>query len=420
MNSPTSQTAGLYIHIPFCVRKCPYCDFNSYATEHKNSTFVEVAKQYVDSLITEFNHYCDDTQKAGHGEWQAVIFDTVFLGGGTPSLLPGEELARLLTTLKASGQISTEAEISIEANPGTIDEALGQEKLREVFAAGYNRISFGSQSFSPRKLQVLGRIHVPEDTYRAVDYARAAGFTNLNLDLMYGVKDETTAELNYDLEQLFSLNPSHISAYCLTIEPGTEFGNLRQRGVDMTSGEDFQGESYLETLATLEAHGYKQYEVSNYAKPGQACRHNLGYWSGKAYLGLGAGAASYLPSLAPWKAASADTVVAKRWVNLPGPAHYVSSIHNSGQARQTTDSVARERAIREFLFLRLRRAAGITATEFAADFGEPFPLPLEQAFKRLISDALIAQTGPQLRLTPRGFLFSNSVFEQLVEAIPGS
>ncbi len=269
---------ALYVHMPWCVRKCPYCDFNSHQLKS-----AQPSSTYIDSLIRDF-----DLELPGIEERS---IETVFFGGGTPSLFSPADFDRLLHALRARADFAPDAEITMEANPGAIE--------RGAFAgyrdAGINRVSLGAQSFSPSALQRLGRIHLAQDTERAVADLRAAGIGNFNLDLMYGLPEQSVEQALADIRTACALGPSHLSHYQLTLEPGTVFHSRPPPLPDDEQAWTMQNECQ----AMLAAHGYEQYEISAYAQAGARCRHNLNYWEFGDYVGIGAGAHGKITALAP-------------------------------------------------------------------------------------------------------------------------
>jgi putative oxygen-independent coproporphyrinogen III oxidase len=265
----TETSLALYVHMPWCVRKCPYCDFNSHQLKS-----AQPDESYIDALLKDFD------LEAPRLEGRRI--DSVFFGGGTPSLFKPEEFARLLTALKGRIAFAPDAEITMEANPGTIERG----RFAGYAEAGINRVSLGAQSFDARALKVLGRIHSAEDTHRAVEELRAAKLDNFNLDLMYALPGQTLEEALYDVRTACSLGPSHISYYQLTLEPGTVFHSRPPELPD----EDTAWQIQTAGQGLLAQSGYEQYEISAYAKQGARCRHNLNYWLFGDYLGVGAGA----------------------------------------------------------------------------------------------------------------------------------
>ena len=272
----TSEPIGLYLHIPFCTAKCGYCDFNSYAGhEH-------MIPSYADTLVKDA------------GLWREAVggreVETVFFGGGTPSLNPVEEMAKILAGMRGAFEIAVDAEVALEANPGSITT----EYLRGLRDIGFNRLSIGIQSFDDEELVVLDRIHTGEDARAAFASARAAGFDNVNLDLIYGLSEQPLSAWQGNLEEALALGPEHLSLYALTVEDGTPLARDVERGRVQAPDPDMQAEHYEWTQERLTRAGYEHYEISNWARPGHRCKHNLVYWENREYLGLGAGAHSFL------------------------------------------------------------------------------------------------------------------------------
>ena len=283
---------GLYIHIPYCVKKCPYCDFNSYGV---GDSIPE--KEYTETLLRELEFYRSELENA--------TLTSIFFGGGTPSLFDPRNIEKILLKIFEITLAPGDIEISLEVNPKTADE----EKLRNLRNSGVNRISVGVQSFSERKLKFLGRINSPLDSGRILEDVVRAGFKNYNLDLMYGTTGETLAEWDEDLTEAVRFGSTHISAYCLTIEEGTAFGMQLKAGNLKLPPDATLSRFISYTTDFLEDSGYRQYEISNYARAGYECRHNLLYWKGLDYLGIGAGAHSHMKS-------SDASAWGKRWANL--------------------------------------------------------------------------------------------------------
>ena len=374
---------SLYVHIPYCDSKCPYCDFNSYAAKRWPE------RAYADALIAELDAAAADPA------WADGTIGTVFFGGGTPSLFAPETIADLLAAARRRWPLAADAEITLEANPGTVDEV----KLRGLRAAGINRISFGVQSFHDPHLRTLGRIHSAAAAIAALSAARAAGFANLNLDLIFAVPGQTVAQWETDLETAIGLAPDHISAYGLTYEEGTAFHAQRRSGVLTPLPEEAEVAMFGRTRAVLAAHGYEAYEISNFARPGRECAHNLNYWRAGAYLGVGAGAHSFAARPAP----------GRRWGNEKSPVRYIERASASGAARAGEEQLSVAQARGEFVFLALRCRDGFSAADFAARFG----LDPHEAFPHLAGlerDDLLGRAADRWRLTPRGLLVADSVF----------
>ena len=268
---------SLYVHIPWCQSKCPYCDFNSHAA----ASWPEA--DYTRALISELEHRANSSSYSGQG------IRTIFFGGGTPSLFDPKSIGEIIDAANRVYGIEPDAEITLEANPGTVDLA----KLVGMRAAGVNRISFGAQSFNAATLKFLGRIHSADETRAAANMAHRAGFDRLNLDLIFAVPGQTVADVLFDIESVAALEPDHISAYNLTFEEGTAFFTDLKRGRIKQLANDEQATMYQTVREEIPRRGYAMYEISNYAAPGHEARHNLTYWRGQTYLGIGAGAHSY-------------------------------------------------------------------------------------------------------------------------------
>ena len=403
---------SLYVHIPYCHSKCPYCDFNSYAATQWPEA------EYTAALIAELEHY------AARPEWQGEL-QTVFFGGGTPSLFTPESIARVLEAVrrfwghgsrslslrKSEPARAPEAtdptfdfepsafdsvlEITLEANPGTVTA----DNLRGFRAAGVNRISFGVQSFHSHHLERLGRIHSAREAIEAVERARAAGFEDLNLDLIFAVPGQTLAEWEEDLRTAIALEPDHISAYNLTFEEGTAFHAMRARGQLRQAPEEIEVAMFTSAQEILGEAGYAHYEISNYARPGRECRHNLNYWRGGAYLGVGAGAHSFAREPKP----------GRRWSGERNPNAYTRRVREQGHARTFEESLTSSQARGEFVFLGLRLRTGFDGEEFASRFGVDFASAFPHA-RSLQADGLLLASGPRWRLSERGLMLADSVF----------
>ena len=389
---------ALYIHIPFCTSKCPYCDFNSYEWEKFSESRTTLEQRYVQSLLKELAHY------SSSADWNQRRISTIFFGGGTPSLLSSDSILAILNSIREQFVLAPDAEITLEANPGSVSEKLAVDRLAGFREAGVNRISFGVQSFNPEKLKFLGRLHTPEDTLGAVDNIKLAGFKNFNIDLIFGCAGETAQSWLNDLERAITLNPNHLSCYSLTIEPGTVFGKLHQLGNLPTLDETTSAELFSLTCETLAQSDYNRYEISNFAKPDFECRHNINYWQGNDYLGLGAGAHSFCgPN--------------RRWINLPGPIHYIDSVNESGHAATRCEEVDRTQRGIELLLLSLRTANGVDLTRFEDETGSSLTLAQKSAVERLQSQSLVEFAAianrPHLKLTEKGFLFADEILKAL-------
>ncbi|HXG49841.1 MAG TPA: radical SAM family heme chaperone HemW [candidate division Zixibacteria bacterium] len=381
---------SLYVHIPYCGSKCPYCDFNS----HVVPAVPEAA--YTDALVGELD------ARAGLEEWRDRAIQTVFFGGGTPSLFRPQSIARLLERAAARFGFLRDCEITLEANPGTVDP----EKLRGYRNCGINRISLGAQSFQPRLLRFLGRTHTAEETEQALAHVERSGFENFSLDLIYAVPGQTLEELDSDLRVALSFRPPHLSAYNLTIEEGTPFHRELAAGRLRPLGEEEEIEMADRIEQRLGEAGLLRYEISNYARPGFESRHNLNYWRGGDYLGLGAGAHSFARD-------GAHNAGGRRWWNEKSPARYIERVAESGFAAAGTEESDPEKAAGEFVLSGLRLSAGISLTAFSARFGKNL-LELRPEIPDWIDAGFMEVEGDRLRLTRRGLMVANSLFVHFV------
>lgn len=292
----TTNNLGIYIHIPFCVRKCPYCGFHSHPLEN-----AEELRIYKDRLIKEIYYFC-----TARGDNPKRTVDSIFIGGGTPSIMPTDYIDEILSVINNCFHVTRDCEITLEANPftmGTVPLVKNDRVSGEPFASGtvpianfsaVNRLSIGVQSFDDDVLKTLGRIHNADEAAKAFEMARSAGFDNINLDLMFGIPGQTMGQWTKTLEKAIALNPEHISFYSLQIEEGTPYYKRFMDGDFDELPEELDRDMYHTAIRMLKAAGYKHYEISNAAKPGFECRHNLKYWTGKEYVGFGDSAASYI------------------------------------------------------------------------------------------------------------------------------
>lgn len=393
---------ALYVHIPYCIKKCPYCDFNSYGVGEERKVADEQA--YTDALVAELRHFAPRLREP---------FGTVFFGGGTPSLFRPESIRRVLGEARTTVGIADNAEITLEANPGTIQEELGVERLTGFRETGVNRISMGAQSFAPAKLAALGRLHSGEEVERAVENIRRAGFERFNVDLIFAVESETLEQWETDLRRALALRPSHLSAYALTIEPGTEFARRKQAGSIVLATDDSQAALYERTQELTAEAGLEQYEISNYARTGFECRHNLAYWTNVEYLGIGAGAHSFHPRM---EGDDCGDDYGERRSNIPGPAHYIERAKSSGDASQRRERLDRAAARTELFFLGLRTRDGIDLEDLERRFETPPTAALEAEVAMLVDRGLLTREGARVRLTRRGYLFADGIMGDLAAA----
>ena len=389
-NSHGAAAFSLYLHIPYCQSKCPYCDFNSHAV----ASWPE--DDYVRALVAEIEH------RAGEAPWTGRRLKTIFFGGGTPSLFQPESIAAVLAAAARSFGLERSAEVTLEANPGTVDTA----KLDGMRAAGINRISFGAQSFNDQRLKFLGRIHGAAETREAVRLAHGAGFERLNLDLIFAVPGQTIDETLNDIAEAAALGPDHMSAYNLTFEEGTAFFTEMKRGRIRPIDSDRQAEFYAAVREELPRRGYKMYEISNYAPPGHEARHNLGYWRLESYLGLGAGAHSF--------ARDENGGGGRRWWNERMPARYVEQALKGGLAEAGGETVNARGARGEFVFLNLRLRDGFALADFEARFGASFDSIFGARAARLFEGDLLVREQGRIYLSERGLELADSVFAEFI------
>ena len=381
---------SLYVHIPWCQSKCPYCDFNSHAA----SSWPEA--DYTRALIAELEY------RAGSRPYSGRRIRTIFFGGGTPSLFDPKSIGAIIDAANRVCGIEHDAEITLEANPGTVDFA----KIAGMRAAGVNRISFGAQSFDAATLKFLGRIHSADETRVAARLAHRAGFDRLNLDLIFAVPGQTVAGVLFDIESAAALEPDHISAYNLTFEEGTAFFTDLKRGRIKPLASDDQAAMYQTVREELPRRGYAMYEISNYAAPGHEARHNLTYWRGQTYLGIGAGAHSY--------AGGERGGQRRRWWNEKLPARYVSAIEQRANAEAGAETIDEATAQSEFVFLNLRLREGFALADFHERFGRHFECIFGAVATPLFNDGLLTLEGGRIKLTDRGLEMADSVFAEFV------
>lgn len=373
---------GLYVHLPFCRQKCFYCDFPSYAGQEGRMAV------YVEALLGELAREGAPLRAA----WGPPR--TVYLGGGTPTALPPALMERLLAGLREFLVAAPDAlEFTCECNPGTVDAAY----LSLLRAGGVNRLSLGVQTFDDALLRRIGRIHTAAQARAAVRQARAAGFRNLSLDLMYGLPGQTLAGLEMSVRQALALAPQHISIYGLQVEEGTPFARAQAAGRLALPSDEESEAMYDYMTAALPAAGYARYEISNFARQGFESRHNLGYWQDVPYLGVGAAAHSYLDG--------------QRYENPRGIEEYLAALRESGRARREEEPLTRATSMEEFAFLALRTARGIDRARFAARFGCELASVYADAIARMRARGFLEEDAQGVRLTPLGMKYGNWVFE---------
>lgn len=388
-----AMSLGIYIQVPFCQTKCTYCNFHTGVVS--SARFAP----YVDAVSREIANHQRLYQEAGislGGSSLGNIVDTLYIGGGTPSLLDPLLLARLLQSVRHAFPCEWN-EVTLEADPETVDAG----KAAVWAAAGINRVSFGVQSFADAELKASGRMHRRQDIYRAVPLLRNAGITNISFDLIAGLPHQTAQSWRQSLAQLIELAPQHVSVYMLEIDDGSRLGREVLNGGGKYSAkslpsDDDMAEFYEEACKTLANAGYEHYEISNWAKPGFASRHNLKYWRREPYLGFGAGAHSFSGS--------------QRWANAHDPAAYLAAVQSGRLPVEQLERISEKQALDEELFLGLRQLAGIDARRIERAYG----VSLAPKIEKLAAAGLLECHGSMIRLTPERLSVSNEVFVELL------
>ncbi|MFO7972462.1 MAG: radical SAM family heme chaperone HemW [Desulfobacterales bacterium] len=379
------MNAGLYVHIPFCVKKCPYCDFYSI-------TDGELRSAFVDALITEMRMTRDPN----------LTFDTLYMGGGTPSVLDAKTIGKIIETARQSYEILPQAEITLEINPGTVT----LKQFEEYRYSGVNRINIGVQSFDAANLQFLGRIHSGRDAHAAVTWAQEAGFENLGLDLIYGIPNQTKTSWLRDLKLAIESEPRHLSCYILSFEPGTPFYRDLQEDILKPLAEPQVCEMFETTLEFLSDNGYVQYEISNFARAimnssglksaeRNRSRHNMKYWNFAPYVGLGPSAHSFLET--------------KRYWNCADVEKYIQDLNAGTLPRAGGERLSMEQLMIEAIYLGLRQTKGILIDIFDKKFGVNFNAMFEEIINRLEARGLIVISQDRCTLTSRGMLYLDSI-----------
>ncbi len=376
------NATSIYIHIPFCVSKCMYCNFNSYAgLGHLYAAYIEALCREM-ALVGE-----------SEGRLQAA---TVYLGGGTPTVLGVHLLADVLRACRERFLWPEDMEITIEANPGTVDS----DYLLALRELGVNRLSLGAQSFSDEMLALLGRVHTADQARETYGLARQVGFGNINLDLIYSLPAQTLAGWQADLSEAIALQPEHLSLYCLSVEEGTPLANMISAGDAPYPDPDLAAEMYCWAEQALEKAGYGHYEISNWAKAGHECQHNITYWRNRPYLGFGAGAHSFYAS--------------SRYHNVLPPEEYVRLILADQSPVAFSEEIDHSLEMSETMIMGLRLCEGISFMEFEGRFGSSPVTVYGDQISELIGQGLLDVNGRGVRLTARGRLLGNEVFERFL------
>lgn len=374
---------GVYVHIPFCVSKCYYCDFASYVQDQSKY------EAYVGALISEIRAYGASTPTP-------LTITTVFIGGGTPSVLPPILLEKILVALKESFIIPKDAEYTIESNPGT----LSKEKLKVMKDHGINRISMGAQAYQNDLLKKIGRGHMQADIIESYNLCRSAGFDNINLDLMFALPSQRLDQWKETLEAIVKLGPEHISAYSLIVEDGTHFGDMANKGQLEEPGEDLERLMYSYAKEYLRQNGYDQYEISNFAKEGKASQHNINNWKAHPYIGLGLGAHSYYNGL--------------RYHNTYNMTDYIDKSSRLHEIQEEIETIGLKAQIEEFMFLGLRLTKGIKITDFEKRFNKSIYNVYGNQINQHVKDGLLIEDAGRIWLTDYGQDISNRVFSSFL------
>jgi oxygen-independent coproporphyrinogen-3 oxidase len=378
------MATGLYIHVPFCLKKCLYCDFTSYPYRPA------AAKDYLTAVIREiqlYGTYLDEAEKE---------ISSLFIGGGTPTCLPVADLKEILECIRGSFRLEPGCEITVEANPGTVDSG----GLYELRRAGVNRLSIGVQSLADRLLNTLGRIHSAMQAIESVRQARQAGFDNINIDLIYGIPGQTLAVWQETLKRATALEPEHIAAYGLQLEEGTPLKRSIARGENEACPEELELSMYHTAISTLKKSGYHHYEISNFARPGRECAHNLTYWLNLPYLGLGPAAHSFFRG--------------DRYANEHELERYCSRLWRGEIRVAERETITVETEMSETMFLGLRLLQGVDLAAFQRRFGRPVEDVYRSEIKRLTGDGLVEIDEGYLRITEKGLPLANRVFLEFV------
>ena len=392
---PGEPVRAAYVHIPFCISKCSYCDFCSFPGLPE-----ETMAAYAVALEQEI------IATARHASRQNIIapLRTVFFGGGTPTVLPTEMLTKLFKTLRRSFGLEKDGEFTLEANPGTVTKT----SLEQLFEAGFNRLSFGLQAVQPHLLKRLGRIHTFGDFTESVNRARAAGFTSINADIMFGLPEQTLADVEETVNRLLQLPIDHVSFYSLSLEDGTPLKSVCESSPGLLPDDETERQQYHRIIQLLESAGFIHYEISNSARPGRACRHNLVYWQARSYYGFGASAHSFTQGIR-----RANTVDLTGYLSAwqPGSTRPV----RSRSACTELETVDRNSAMKEMLLLGLRLLDGVSAEAFSSRFGCSMTENFGSEIKRLVKRGLLSSDQEGIRLTTSGLDLANQVFMEFVD-----
>ncbi len=377
----SQKNLGVYIHIPFCVHKCAYCDFYSV-------TNTDLSEEYINALVEQI-----ESKKAVA---RGYTVDTVYIGGGTPSILPKEDVERLLTAVRNTFRVDDNAEITIEANPGTLTGG----KLAAYKSYGINRLSIGLQSADNRELRALSRIHTREEFENTYMLARMEGFDNINVDIIYALPDQTKERFQKTLDYVISLDPEHISMYGLKIEDGTPFG-ANPLIKSSLPDEDTQYDMYMSACKKLDEHGFIQYEISNFSKKGRSSHHNIKYWRCNDYMGFGAAAYSFF---------NGTMYSYKKNIRL-----FTESVDDENSLLETKEKLSKKEIAMQYVMVGFRLRAGINAADYARRFGESFEEKYKERLEPFIQNKYVIKTSFGYRLTRRGMMISNYILSEILD-----
>ncbi len=375
---------GLYLHFPFCLSKCPYCDFNSYQLKEDNQI-----TSYISALYQEISAYSQKLKKNN--------ITTIYLGGGTPTILSGIQIYSILKFCRDKFNIDKNAEITIEANPGTLDS----EKLKLIIESGIDRLSLGAQSFNNVFLKILGRIHNTKSIIDSYFLAREIGFSNINIDIMFALPGQTSEDLQATLKKAISLKPDHLSLYNLTVKPGTEYYKKYKKGKLKLPNEDEEFEMYNWAMHFLKENNFEHYEIANFARPNKKSMHNLLYWQNKPYLGIGAGAFSFIRGY--------------RYMNYENPVSYIKEIMKGKLPIDNGEKISLRKRMIETIILGLRTKDGVGYKQFKTRFGVSLSDIFSETIDKLVNLGLLQKGNYRIKLTKKGIFLANTVFREFVD-----
>ena len=382
------KNIGIYIHIPFCKRKCRYCDFVSFACKD------EMIEKYIHCLLEEIDEKSDELIDIKDD----IVVDTIYIGGGTPSIISPIFIEKIINKISADYNVDKNAEVTIEVNPGTIDE----NKLMSYIKSGINRLSIGLQSANDKLLNMLGRIHTYEEFNEVYDLARKVGFKNINVDLMIGLPKQTLKDVEESLEKIIKKNPKHISVYSLIVEENTKMFDMIEDGTLELPSEDLEREMYWKVKNVLEKNQYKHYEISNFAKNGYESKHNMNCWNQKSYLGFGVAAHSYFDNI--------------RYSNIDNLKQYIQNFENKSTIYNIVfhENQSKEDMMKEYMLLGLRKIDGVIISDFKEKFVDNPLYVFRNELSRLSDEGLIEVFENSIRLTDKGLDLANVVWSEFV------